>query len=145
MGFVRKLLGGKAVAVEAGPPPAGGGGAVAFALALELIGQGRHLEALRVRLADAMAKVAGRLKAIGVEPWLMPEAGMLLWCRLPDGIDAADLARAAVAEGVVLAPGNVFSVSQSATGFMRFNVAQALDERIFDVLRRSLKQASRPG
>ena len=70
----------------------------------------------------------------------MPQAGMLLWCRLPDGIDAAELARAALAENVVLAPGNAFSVSQSAGSFMRFNVSQMLDGRIFEVLDRSLKK-----
>jgi DNA-binding transcriptional MocR family regulator len=75
----------------------------------------------------------------------MPEAGMLLWCRLPDDVDAADLARAAVVENVVLAPGNAFSVSQSAGNFMRFNVSRTLDERIFEVLRRSLKRARKPG
>jgi DNA-binding transcriptional MocR family regulator len=88
-----------------------------------------------------MSDVAARLKAIGIEPWLMPQAGMLLWCRLPDDVDATDLARAAVAEDVVLAPGNAFSLSQSAGGFMRFNVSQTLDDRIFDVLRRSLERA----
>jgi DNA-binding transcriptional MocR family regulator len=99
------------------------------------------MEALRSRLAGAMSTVAAKLKAIGIEPWLMPEAGMFLWCRLPDDVDAADVARTALAENVVLAPGNVFSVSQSARHFMRFNVSQTLDERIFEVLRRSLKRA----
>jgi DNA-binding transcriptional MocR family regulator len=106
------------------------------------VGYRRHMEALRNRLAAAMSNVAARLKAIGIEPWLMPEAGMLIWCRLPDGTDAAALARAAVAEDVVLAPGNVFSVSQSAGNFMRFNVSQSLDDRIFEVLRRCLKRAA---
>ena len=45
----------------------------------------------------------------------MPRGGFYLWCRLPDGRDAADVARAALRENVVLAPGNVFSVSQSAS------------------------------
>jgi uncharacterized PurR-regulated membrane protein YhhQ (DUF165 family) len=34
-----------------------------------------------------------------------------------------------------MAPGNAFSLSQSATSFMRFNVSQTLDPRVFDVLR----------
>jgi dimethylglycine dehydrogenase len=48
---------------------------------------------------------------------------MFLWCRLPEGLDAADIARRALADNVVLAPGNAFSLSQTAAGFMRFNVA----------------------
>jgi DNA-binding transcriptional MocR family regulator len=72
---------------------------------------------------------------MGIEPWIEPRAGMFLWCRLPDGRDSAEVARAALARNVVLAPGNAFSTSQSAAGYMRFNVAQMLDQRIFDVLR----------
>jgi len=38
-----------------------------------------------------------------------------------------------------IAPGNVFSVSQSASHFLRFNVAQMSDPRMWDVMRRTLK------
>ena len=42
-------------------------------------------------------------------------------------------------KNVVLAPGNVFSVSQSAGSFLRFNVAQSADERVFAVIRRAME------
>ncbi len=116
-----------------------GGGRLGAELVLAVLSDGgyrKHVEALRGRLDAAMAEVAARLKPLGIEPWLMPDAGMLLWCRLPDGVDATALARAAVAEGVVLAPGNAFSVAQSAGGFMRFNVSQSLDGRLYEVLGR---------
>jgi DNA-binding transcriptional MocR family regulator len=64
---------------------------------------------------------------------------MFLWCRLPEGLDAADIARRALADNVVLAPGNAFSLSQTAAGFMRFNVAQSGDPRIFSALQASMK------
>jgi DNA-binding transcriptional MocR family regulator len=76
---------------------------------------------------------------LGIEPWLMPRGGFFLWCRLADGQDATAVARAALEEDVVLAPGNVFSVSQSASNSMRFNVAHMSDPRMWDVLRRALK------
>jgi DNA-binding transcriptional MocR family regulator len=63
---------------------------------------------------------------------------MFLWRRLPDGIDAAAVARACLKEGVVPAPGNVFNRSQTASGFLRFNVAQSLAPRIFKVLGRAV-------
>ena len=66
---------------------------------------------------------------------------MFLWCKLPEGIDAAQLAHAALAENIILAPGNVFSLSQSARGFMRFNVSQSQDKRLFDFLRTYLARA----
>ncbi|MGQ4275004.1 aminotransferase-like domain-containing protein [Terrihabitans sp. B22-R8] len=103
-------------------------------------GYRKHLEALRRRLARARRDVAARLEGMGVRPWLMPRGGFTLWCALPDGCDASDVARAALRENVVLAPGDVFSVSQTASGFMRFNVAQ-MDARAFDVLERALKAA----
>ncbi|MGX5730706.1 aminotransferase-like domain-containing protein [Pseudoxanthomonas beigongshangi] len=107
-------------------------------VALTDSGYRRHMEAVRIRLAEAREKVLVRLAAVGITPWWVPQAGMFLWCRLPDGIEAAELARACLAEGMVLAPGNAFSLSPQAGRFMRFNVAQSLDPRIHAGLRRAL-------
>ncbi|MGN6144797.1 MAG: PLP-dependent aminotransferase family protein, partial [Mesorhizobium sp.] len=79
-------------------------------------------------------------QTLGIEPWLMPRGGFYLWCRLPGGHDGADLARAVLADKVVLAPGNVFSVSQSAADFLRFNVAQSGDPHIMTALGRAMKR-----
>jgi DNA-binding transcriptional MocR family regulator len=118
-----------------------GGGRLAadmVLLALTDSGYRKHMEMVRLRLARAMMKTVARLEALGIEPWLIPKAGMFLWCRLPKGIDAAAVARACLKEGVVLAPGNAFSQSSSARDCLRFNVAQSSDARIFDVLTRAL-------
>lgn len=118
-----------------------GGGRFAGELVLAMLTDGgyrRHMEALRLRLARAMAATIARLRPLGIEPWIVPRAGMFLWCRLPDGIDAAGVARRALAEGVVLAPGNAFSLSQTAGNFLRFNVAQSSDLRLYDVLEQVL-------
>lgn len=101
----------------------------------------KHKEALRTRLAKARAAAIPRLRAFGIEPWIEPKAGMFLWCRLPDGMDAGEIAGRALSDGIVLAPGNVFSPSRTATGFLRFNVAQCTDDRLFPVLERALRQA----
>jgi DNA-binding transcriptional MocR family regulator len=119
-----------------GPSPAA---AELVASVLSGGGYRRHMEELRRRLARARRKTAERLRGVGVEPWLMPRGGFYLWCRLPDGCDSADVARSALAENVVLAPGNVFSASQSAAAFMRFNVAQCGDPRVISVLQRAIK------
>ena len=81
-----------------------------------------------------MAETSTRLKAIGITPWIDQPAGLFLWCSLPEGLDAADMARRALSANVVLAPGNAFSLSQTAGRFLRFNVAQSDDERIFAAL-----------
>jgi DNA-binding transcriptional MocR family regulator len=115
----------------------GGPSPIAAELVLGALADGsyrKHLDELRRRLSKARREVGAKLAAKGIEPWLSPRGGFYLWCRLPDGCDAAKVARAALTRDVVLAPGNVFSVSQTASAFMRFNVAQMYDPRIFDVL-----------
>ncbi len=99
----------------------------------------KHAEGLRAKLAAARSKADIRLRAAGLKPWTTPRAGMYLWCELPDGREAAEIARQALAEGIVLAPGNVFSPAQTAGGFLRFNVAQCADPRIFQMLERVLR------
>ncbi len=123
-----------------------GGASLSAELVLALLKDGsyrKHMEALRQRLSRARHDTIVRLKAIGIRPWIEPPAGLFLWCRLPDGLDAADIARRALAEHIVLAPGNAFSLSQTARSFMRFNVAQSTDPRIFTTLQRAMKRAER--
>ncbi|CAG1002671.1 MAG: PLP-dependent aminotransferase family protein [Rhizobiaceae bacterium] len=98
----------------------------------------RHMDDLRRRLAHAREEIADRLAPLGLVPWIMPRGGFYLWCRLPDGLDSSEVAQRAMEEKVVLAPGNVFSVSRSAASFMRFNVAQMADKRILTVLQRAM-------
>jgi Transcriptional regulators containing a DNA-binding HTH domain and an aminotransferase domain (MocR family) and their eukaryotic orthologs len=124
-----------------------GGGRLAAELVFNVMSDGgyrKHLEATRVRLTTAMREASSKLKNLGVTPWLEPQAGMFLWCQLPEGVDAADIARSALKRKVILAPGNVFSLSQSATGFMRFNVSQMLDAQVWDVLEETLKERFPP-
>jgi len=101
----------------------------------------KHLEALRRRLARARRDAAAKLETVGISPWLMPRGGFYLWCSLPGGLDAAAVARAALREDAVLAPGNVFSIARTAAGYMRFNVAQMGGARVLDILRRAIAEA----
>ncbi|MBZ9790131.1 PLP-dependent aminotransferase family protein [Rhizobium sp. 3T7] len=119
-----------------------GGGRLSAELVYKVLSDGghrKHIEALRSRLSKAMFETSARLKNLGIRPWLEPSAGMFLWCRLPGDTSATDIARAALERKIVLAPGNAFSLSQTAANFMRFNVSQMLDPRVFDVLREILK------
>lgn len=101
----------------------------------------KHLDALRLRLATAMRDTTQRLADIGIAPRIVPRAGMFLWCSLPAGLDATGLAKQALQQGIVLAPGNVFSLSQSAAGLMRFNVSQMSDKRIFKLFDMAIRAA----
>jgi DNA-binding transcriptional MocR family regulator len=103
----------------------------------------RHLEAMRTKLADAMSDTIRRLTAAGLAVWTQPRAGMFVWASLPGSLDAADIARRALADNVVFAPGNVFSASQTAAGFLRFNVSQCNRPRVYEVLQRAMDDALR--
>ncbi len=100
-----------------------------------------HVDALRSRLADTMGRTLHRLEKLGITPWMKPQGGMFLWMRLPHGLDSARVSQEALHEGVVLAPGNVFSLSQTAASFMRFNVAQCQSPKIFEVLKKAMGRA----
>ncbi|TCK16596.1 DNA-binding transcriptional MocR family regulator [Ancylobacter aquaticus] len=84
----------------------------------------RHLGSLRGRLTRRRREVVAELAKLDVHPWTLPRGGFYLWCRLPGAPDASEVARRALRDGIVLAPGNVFSVNEAARDFMRFNVAQ---------------------
>ena len=100
----------------------------------------RHMDEVRRRLARERTEAVGRLAALGIVPWTIPRGGFYLWCRLPEGFDSAAIARRCMEHRIVLAPGNVFSVSQSAAPFLRFNVAQMSDPRIFSCLRQVMRE-----
>lgn len=94
----------------------------------------KHLDTVRKRLSGALTETSARLIDIGIIPWIIPQSGMYLWCSLPNNLQAAEVARKALAKDVILAPGDVFSLSKGASQFLRFNVAQSSSDKIFDVL-----------
>lgn len=113
-------------------------------LLLKLLTSGayrKHMDALRTRLAEAMGLTLARLETAGLSIWTRPRAGMFVWSKLPEGISARAVAQHALEEGVVLAPGNAFSLSQSADAYLRFNVAQSLNPRVFEALTRAMDAA----
>ncbi len=104
-------------------------------------GYRRHGEAVRARLAKARIETRDRLNATGLSLWTEPRAGLFLWARLPDGQDAVGVSRLAMRAGVVLAPGDVFSVGRRAGDYLRFNVAQS-PPRVFEVLSQAMAEAA---
>ena len=119
----------------------GGASPVACELISHVLAGGRyrkHMQGLRQRLAQTRKDVTGKLSALGIVPWVTPRGGFYLWCRLPEGHDSTALARRCMDKGVVLAPGNVFSVSETAANFLRFNVAQSTDAAVLETLKRAM-------
>jgi DNA-binding transcriptional MocR family regulator len=126
----------------------GGPSPLATALIADVLAGGRyrkHMVELRARLARERNHTAERLAPLGILPWTMPRGGFYLWCRLPGEVDSAEVARRCMDDGVVLAPGNVFSVSQSAGSFLRFNVAQMAGERTYDAIHAAITASAACG
>lgn len=120
-----------------------GGGPFSAELTWRILKDGsyrKHVDDLRHRLSIARGKTAKRLADIGITPWISPQAGMYLWSELPDQLDATDVARRALAKDIVLAPGNVFSLSGTASQFLRFNVAQSSSPKIFKVVENIMQE-----
>ncbi|WP_294645548.1 PLP-dependent aminotransferase family protein [uncultured Aureimonas sp.] len=107
-------------------------------------GYHRHMEGVRSRLAKARRDTARRLDGLGFRPWTVPRGGFGLWCEMPGGVDATDLARRVAGQGIVLAPGDVFSPSGTARSMMRFNAAQMTSPSVWEAIEQSLMRTGLP-
>ncbi len=89
-----------------------------------------HLERVRQRLARMHELVARRFAETGIEI-AFRSSGIFLWAKLPSALDSATLMQLAKAQGILLAPGEMFRPDGRATGHYRFNVAYANDELLY--------------
>ncbi|WP_323120245.1 aminotransferase-like domain-containing protein [Burkholderia alba] len=90
---------------------------------LEYGGYDRHLRRLRGALhaqLDRMAAAIARWLPPGVR-WTRPDGGYFIWLSLPGEIDAMALHRLAIARGIGLAPGPIFSASHAFPHCIRLN------------------------
>jgi DNA-binding transcriptional MocR family regulator len=55
-------------------------------------------------------------------------------------VQAAELSKLCLKHGLILAPGNSFSQAEQSEQFMRFNVAQCIDKKVFDILQTAIQQ-----
>jgi DNA-binding transcriptional MocR family regulator len=85
----------------------------------------KHLDRMRSRLDAVRPRALRQVEAAGLKFAVAPSAGMFVW--VDAGRDTSVLAARAMAEGLLLAPGSLFSPSQLPSTLMRLNVA-ALDE-----------------
>lgn len=103
-----------------------------------------HIEKIRVRLAECQRRTRQKLLNASFKLWCEPVGGLFLWAQLPDdlpeGVDSDVISKRALDHNIVLAPGNIFSQSQSCGRFMRFNVAQSVHPKIFETLKEIMYQ-----
>ncbi len=101
----------------------------------ELLASGqydRHLRAVRGQYAAAVKRMTEAVirhfpPDIRIT---QPEGGFVIWIELPKGVDSMQLARHALAEGVSIAPGPIFSATRKYKNFVRLSCACQWDARI---------------
>jgi DNA-binding transcriptional MocR family regulator len=100
----------------------------------------KHAERMRTRLDGLRARTVRQMERVGLRVDVAPPAGMFLW--VDAGCDTNLLAERAMAEGMLLAPGSLFSPNQLPSTFMRLNVAALQDAAIWRFLEKALSKGS---
>lgn len=95
-------------------------------------GYDRHLRGLRHTLLLQQIKFTAAIERhfpAGTR-LTSPRGGYFLWIKLPEGIDALELHRAALAQGISIAPGPMFSSQRKFGDYVRLNYGHVWDESI---------------
>ncbi|MFA9461315.1 PLP-dependent aminotransferase family protein [Thiohalorhabdus methylotrophus] len=101
-------------------------------------GYDRYLRRVRGEYARAVARVRRAVARYFPEGTRQtdPEGGFVLWVELPAEVDSLALYQAALAEGISIAPGPMFSPTQRFRNFLRLNCAQPWNGNFERALRR---------
>lgn len=96
-----------------------------------------HLRSIRRLYEQQVASVRGLIARYFPEGTraTQPEGGFLLWLELPAEVDSLALFRAALAEAVVIMPGQVYSQGARYKHCIRLSCAQVLDDRYVNGLK----------
>ncbi len=97
----------------------------------------KHLQRLRERLDSTRQRCLHLVEHLGLRVHQEPLVGMFIWADA--GQDTEALARQAAAQGVLLAPGVLFSAQQQASTMLRLPVSLADDAASLAVLGRCLR------
>lgn len=110
------------------------------ALAAFLDGGGfdRYLRNARRTYAAQVARMADAVAEHFPDECLVsrPQGGFVLWVEMPRCVDALELHRAAVAEGIAFTPGQLFSASGRYRNCLRLNCGNPWHDRFDAALRR---------
>jgi DNA-binding transcriptional MocR family regulator len=96
----------------------------------------KQIDRIRNRLDAIRARTVRQMEGVGLVVDVAPPAGMFVW--VDAGRDTNRLAEQAMAEGLLLAPGSLFSPSQLPSTRMRLNVAAMQDPLVWQFLEREI-------
>ncbi len=95
-------------------------------------GYDRYLRQAKRRYIDAVERMTNAIGAYfpSATKITQPAGGFVLWLELPGRIDALDLTQRALARGISIAPGPIFSATQKYRNFIRLSCACEWDGRV---------------
>jgi DNA-binding transcriptional MocR family regulator len=107
-------------------------------------GYDAHLVKLRRTLAAQQASLLGALEKHwrGGYRVTRPEGGYFVWLELPRGVDCLELHRLALAEGISIAPGPIFSPRREYRNCVRLNYGHAWTPELDRAVQRLAKLAA---
>jgi 2-aminoadipate transaminase len=94
-----------------------------------------HSRALYRRRCERMLAAFERTMPAGVT-WTRPHGGFFSWVTLPEGVDAAELARSAATAGVAVVPGSPFFPDGRGGSNLRLSFSRVEDELIDEGIER---------
>jgi DNA-binding transcriptional MocR family regulator len=105
---------------------------VAIAKYLQKGGYDKHLRNLRHTLLVNQIKFVEAIERYFPEGTCLtlPQGGYFLWVKLPDEINALELHKLALNNGISIAPGLIFSAQKHFTHYIRLNYGHIWDARI---------------
>ncbi len=106
---------------------------------------GRFVRRIHGRIAQARTSALELLRGAGMQIFVEPKAGNLLWARFPRIDDTRRLAAQARDQGVILGIGDAFRPNLEPSPWMRFNVALCDDPRLSRFLNQIQTSDPEPG
>jgi len=97
----------------------------------------KHADRIRVRLDGLRAKTVRQMERVGLKLEAATPAGLFVW--VDAGRDTNALTERAMAQGLLLAPGSLFSPKQLPSTRMRLNIAALQEPAVWRFLERELK------
>jgi len=102
----------------------------------------KHIERVRMRLQENRGIVVQKLEQCGLHLYTEAVGGMFVWAKLPEGLNACEVTTLAASKNIMLAPGNLFRPYQEPSQWLRFNVAQSNNEKIFESIVRLCQKSA---
>ncbi len=101
----------------------------------------KHCERLRAKLDAVREKTVRQLEKIGMKVDIAPLAGMFVWADA--GCDTNTMTEAGMAQGILLAPGCLFSPNQLPSTRTRINISAMNGPEVFEFLEKSIATGGR--